>query len=149
MNRIDFDLIVNELRKGLRPHTDPVAQLLTAGPQFFHEFRTIGLHAARQTGKTRWAFEQMVKDTKACMILPKGLTRDEIFHYEDRMGVANVDERTFTIREVQFLFTRDRFENWATIYFDDATHKYHFLKKQLLEYLLKHQRYETTIFLVG
>jgi hypothetical protein len=149
MNRIDFDLIVNELRKGLRPHTDPIAQAILARTQFFHEFRTIGLTAARQTGKSRWAFEQLAKDRSACMIVPKGLTRDEIFQYEDRMGVVNVDERTFTIREVQHLICRDKFEAWSTIYFDDATHKYHFLKKQLLEYLHKHQRFETTIILVG
>lgn len=149
MNRIDFDLIVNELRKELRSHLDPVAQFLTSGQQFFQEYRTIGLTAARQTGKTRWAETKLKEDPSACMIVPKGGPRDEIFHFQGTLGHSEIHDRIFSIRELHVLLGRDQFEAWTTIYVDDASHRYHFFKKQLLEYLLKHQRFETTIVLVG
>lgn len=149
MNRIDFDLIVNELRKQLRSHDDPNVNAKFFGASFFHEFRTLGFTAARQTGKTHWVGEQLRKDTASCVIVPKGECEQDIFHYQPRIGQAELHGRIFSIKELHVLLGRDQFEPWATIYIDDATHKYHFFKKQLLDYLLKHQRYETTIILVG
>lgn len=149
MNRIDFDLIVNELRKQLRSYDNSNASARFLGASFFHEYRTLGFTAARQTGKTYWIGEQLKKDTSACIIVPKGAPADEIFHYQPRMGQAGLKGRIFSIQELHVLLDRDQFEPWTTIYIDDATHKYHFFKKQLLDYLLKHQRYETTIILVG
>jgi len=149
MNRIDFDLLVNELRKQMRDHTDPNVNVKFFGASFFHEFRTLGFTAARQTGKTYWIGEQLKKDTSACIIVPKGGPADEIFHYQPRMGQSELNGRIFSIKELRVLLGRDQFEAWSTIYIDDATHMYHFFKKQLLDYLLKHQRFETTIILVG
>lgn len=58
---IDYDLIVYELRKGLKLRADNGCTSSLPVEMFLKEYRTIGFNSSRQTGATSWIIEQCKK----------------------------------------------------------------------------------------
>lgn len=161
MNRIDYDLIVNELSKGLKDHADPVVQAcgfwrtLPDGKQeycgvghyYFKEFRTIGLSVPRQMGKTRWIASRLIDNEKACAI-----TRDDNLvkwygqFFDER---PNAMSQVYSTAAVQDMSRNGTLPKYDTYYIDDARHIWHFIERSMHQYFIDSNQLSPTIILVG
>lgn len=147
----DYDRILAELTKHLQTPDQTVRHVDSLRDEFFRLYRTIGFISPNTMGRRQWLEQRLQQDTASCLIRPvlRAQASTEVFHYEDRMGRPEVWARTFLPQDVHVLLARQQFEAWSTIYVDDTKRKFRSFGKQLYEYLSKHQRYETTIVIVG
>lgn len=67
MTPINYQRIVDELSKGIRPAAELTEYNWMTAKQFVVEFRTIGVHSARQTGKTEYQ-ASLVDQGKAILV---------------------------------------------------------------------------------
>lgn len=62
--RIDYDLVVQELSKGMDDiSSQAVVNMAPTRELFLGEFRTLHLGAGRQKGMTNWMYDQLTEDT--------------------------------------------------------------------------------------
>jgi hypothetical protein len=147
----DYERIMAELVKQLQTPAKMVRPVEYLRDEFFRQYRTIGFISPSTMGRRQWLETQLQRDPSTCLIKPvlRAQASPEVFHYENRLGRPEVWARTFLPQDVHVLLNRQQFEPWTTIYVDDTQRKFRSFGKQLYEYLSKHQRYETTIVIVG
>lgn len=165
MNRIDYDLIVNELSKGLKTNEDPV--VVACGiwktkdgvhtfcghdAYYFKEYRTIGLHVPRQMGKTRWIASK-IADTGSALSIVRDETYVRFFEqfFQDYAQHVRDDamSRVLPIAEVKRRIAKGTLEKYDTYYIDEARHSFHFFENELLRYFIDTAQWLPTIVLVG
>jgi hypothetical protein len=171
MNRIDFDLIVNELSKGLRDHNDPLVQACgwfnvitgvdgkTALSDFrigadwyYREFRTVGFWTPRQTGKTHWIASKTMYDEQALVITRDESLRSQFENYthgEPEHVRESTRQRVITISEAKARIKAGKLKEYRTYFIDEASHSFHFLSRQFHQHLLDTNQFDPKIILVG
>lgn len=156
MNRIDYDLIVNELSKGLRNAEHALTlygqNIEFYGPDmYFQEFRTVGLLGSRQQGKSSWLVGKVDSDPKSLLVVrDEMMLRCMILNYENQVErVSVIGERAITLDDLKVAIVSDSLPLYDTYYIDEASHCYHFVKRALFEYLWKKKHYLAKIVLVG
>lgn len=146
-NRVDYDLIVNELKKSLVSWCIGAAEKALYADQFFEYCRTITFSGTRQTGKSNYLASVIKRDPAAIMVAGNDVMQRAVAQNNDLS--ASECERLVSIREIVDLIKRDALPDYRMILVDDAHYQYHFFKKTLTQYLLKKKRYDTVIVLAG
>ena len=167
MNRIDYDLIVNELLKSLNDEQSQ-KQYGYGIPvkTYFREFRTVGFGTTRQTGKSKWLAERILLDPSAILIVRDHLQREYLVEniIRDRTFYPDVvspqreyaEARITTIKGLRhYVQTGGHLAHYLplrkyeTFYFDEASHCFHFVEDQFYLHLVETQNMLARIVLVG
>jgi hypothetical protein len=161
MNRINYDLIINELGRALDRASTAFekfhGQAALYGLNYYQEFCTIGFTVPRQLGKSRFLMQRMEASEESLMVVrDKGIERVLRTNHQDSfMGEGGldhpscIDERLVTVAEFRKRIQQDLLPQYHTYYFDEASLYYHFIKKQFFQYLWDTQQLTPRIVLVG
>jgi hypothetical protein len=154
---IDFDRIVNELEQGLQNAAGFIERFghkpTLYGPEFFHEFRTVGFRVPRQMGKTYWLMQKVVENKKLLAVL-----RDERFVWTATGNYARPHGSSMPEEAVERVITLDQLRQrikdgtlgvFEIIAVDDASHCFHFVKSQLFKYFWTQERWDMKFWLIG
>lgn len=153
MNRIDYDLIVNELTNGLRLVTDPLAQSFgLVNISYFREFRTIGFQTPRQTGSSSWIIRRLIDDERALLIVKNETMLQEMkrfYQAEDEIVRKRIDNQILTIGQLRKKIANGTLLCHSYYYVDDASCYFHYFEKDLFQYFLDTNYHTPVIVLVG
>lgn len=77
MAAINYDAIAKELKRGLVGAEEHIAKLgIIDKPMALKEFYTLGMSGPRQTGKTRWIVENLIRDPQSLLVVLNRTQRD-------------------------------------------------------------------------
>lgn len=151
MNRINYDLIINELETGIELAAPWASQMSFGAASYFREFRTIGFNAPRQIGKTAWMMQRVENDARSVVVIRDGLLlRACIDNHETLVGKPSlIGERAMTIRQLQNLLREDALPLYDTFYIDEAHFCFHFVEKKLFQYLYDKRHFKAKFVLIS
>ena len=161
MNRVDFDLIVNELLRSLDLGAAAYERFGTNkefwGEHYFREFRTIGFTVPRQLGKTNYLLDWMDRDPKALLILRDDMVRrcllgnweNQIWNPDAPVREATFADRVFTLKEAGKMLKDGTFPQYDTYLVDDSLFYFHFIATKFHAYLTEKGWYDVKIVHVG
>lgn len=151
MNRINFDLIINELEAGIELAAPWAPEMSFGSTSYFREFRTIGFNASRQIGKTAWMMQRVEDDARSVMVIrDELLLRASIDNHETLVGKPSlIGARAMTIRQLQNLLREDALPLYDTFYIDEAHFCFHFVEKKLFQYLYDKRHFKAKFVLIG
>lgn len=78
MAAVNYDAIAQELRNGIVNNEREVARLNIDKPMVLKEFYTLSMGGPRQTGKTTWIAECLIRDTNARAVVINTTLQDEL-----------------------------------------------------------------------
>jgi hypothetical protein len=155
MNRVNYDLIVNELLRSLdlgieifdKHHQDHAF----FGPDYFREFRGAGFTVPRQLGKTGFLLDFVEREPNAVLVIRNDMMRDCMIsnheNYRERKYPAG--DRVLTYGDVKKQTAADVFKEYEIIVIDDVQYYFHFIRDTLYRYLFDKKRWKTKLLLVG
>lgn len=155
MNRVDYDLIVNELLRALDLGREAFTQFRQSPDlyreHYFREFCTVGFIVPRQLGKSSFLIDWVQREESSLLVVRGSNIRDFLIcNYEHHYGRDVVcRDRVVTLQELKQLIENDALPEYKTLLIDEAMYCFHFVEKMLHQYLFDKKRWQTTIVRVG
>lgn len=78
MATVNYDAIAQELKRGLVDSEAAAARMGGDKPMALKELYTLSMSGPRQTGKTKWIVEQMIRDTNTRVVVINKSSQKEI-----------------------------------------------------------------------
>jgi hypothetical protein len=162
MNRVNFDLIVNELlhslEMGREMFTKYHGKPEQYGHYYFREFRTIGFSVPKQLGKSSYLIDWVSRDSSAVLIVRDSSVREVALHNWSNPAYWECDrqarevtfqDRVLTLEEVKQRIKHDTLPKCDTYLVDDSLFYFHFIASQFHGYLCQKEWFDAKIVHVG